>query len=133
MKLRKTRQQRKGRVEIIPMIDVMFFLLATFMLASLSLQKLDAIKLNLPQGAAAPMAQQAAPVTLSITADNHVLINHQPTSLAKLAQTLKPLLHTDQTVIVSADEHAQQGTVVHAMLAAQSAGVVHFLIAVAHE
>jgi biopolymer transport protein ExbD len=36
MKLRKSREIRKGRIEIIPMIDVMFFLLATFMLASLS-------------------------------------------------------------------------------------------------
>ena len=133
MKLRKTRQQRKGRIEIIPMIDVMFFLLATFMLASLSLQKLDAIKLNLPQGSATPMAQQAEPITLSITANNLIYLNHQPTSLTELAQQLKPLLHTDQTVIVSADEHAQQGTVVHAMLAARNTGAIHFLIAVAHE
>ena len=34
MKLRKARRRRRGRIEIIPMIDVMFFLLATFMLAS---------------------------------------------------------------------------------------------------
>lgn len=133
MKLRKTRQQRKGRIEIIPMIDVMFFLLATFMLASLSLQKLDAIKLNLPQGNATPMAQPTEPLTLSIDANNQIFLNHQPTTLTELAQRLKPLLHADQTVIVSADEHAQQGAVVHAMLAARSAGAIHFLIAVAHE
>jgi biopolymer transport protein ExbD len=34
MKLRRSRQPKRGRIEIIPMIDVMFFLLATFMLAS---------------------------------------------------------------------------------------------------
>ena len=40
---------KKGRIEIIPMIDVMFFLLATFMLASLSMQNLHSLTVNLPQ------------------------------------------------------------------------------------
>ena len=40
MKLRRARSSRRGRIEIIPMIDVMFFLLATFMLASLTMQNL---------------------------------------------------------------------------------------------
>ena len=49
MKFRPSRQRRRGRIEIIPMIDVMFFLLATFMLASLSLQNLHALTVNLPR------------------------------------------------------------------------------------
>ena len=40
MKLRRIRTAKRGRIEIIPMIDVMFFLLATFMLASLSMARL---------------------------------------------------------------------------------------------
>ena len=52
MKLRKSRTVQKGRIEIIPMIDVMFFLLATFMLASLSMQNLDSLQVNLPEGEA---------------------------------------------------------------------------------
>ena len=52
MKLRSSRTRKKGRIEIIPMIDVMFFLLATFMLASLSLQKLHSVAVNLPKGTA---------------------------------------------------------------------------------
>lgn len=50
MKLRKGRGYRRGRIEIIPMIDVMFFLLVTCMLASLSMQSLNSITVNLPQG-----------------------------------------------------------------------------------
>ena len=38
MKIQRSRSYRHGRIEIIPMIDVMFFLLVTFMLASLSMQ-----------------------------------------------------------------------------------------------
>ena len=50
MKIRRARNFRHGRIEIIPMIDVMFFLLVTFMLASLSMQSLNSIAVNLPKG-----------------------------------------------------------------------------------
>ena len=60
MKLRKGRGYRRGRIEIIPMIDVMFFLLVTFMLASLSMQSLNSITVNLPQRRRAQPAAQGA-------------------------------------------------------------------------
>ena len=66
MKLRKARSRRRGRIEIIPMIDVMFFLLATFMLASLSLQNLHSLPVDLPRGQTTPL-QAKTPVTLSVT------------------------------------------------------------------
>ena len=69
MKLRKPRTYRKGRIEIIPMIDVMFFLLVTFMLSSLSMQNLDSLQVNLPQGEAEKLKADA-PVTLTLTGDS---------------------------------------------------------------
>ena len=66
MKLRKSREFRKGRIEIIPMIDVMFFLLATFMLASLSMPNLNALSVNLSQGQAEQLTSRQ-PVTLTLT------------------------------------------------------------------
>ena len=133
MKLRKARVQRKGRIEIIPMIDVMFFLLATFMLASLSMQNLNSLKVNLPQGKADHLSTKT-PVTLSVTAEGNIFINRAPVSLPTLAAMLKPLLHgTEEDVVVSADSKAPQGIVVQAMLQARTAGAQHFLIAVAHE
>lgn len=133
MKLRKARMQRKGRIEIIPMIDVMFFLLATFMLASLSMQNLDSLKVNLPQGKAEHLSTET-PVTLSVTADGKLFINRAPVSLSTLAATLKPLLRSSaENIVVSADSKAPQGVVVQAMLQARAAGAQHFLIAVAHE
>ena len=84
MKLRRSRQPRRGRIEIIPMIDVMFFLLATFMLASLSMQQLDAVQVNLPQGAAAPM-EAKAPVTLTVTPDGKLFLDQTAVTLDSLA------------------------------------------------
>ena len=132
MKRRKSRQPRRGRIEIIPMIDVMFFLLATFMLASLSMQHLNSLPVTLPQGEAQQL-QADTQVTLSVTSDSKVFVNRPPVTLDSLAATLKPLIHDpQQNVIVSADTTAPQGMVVQAMLQARAAGVQHFLIAVKH-
>ena len=133
MKLRKSRTPRKGYIQIIPMIDVMFFLLATFMLASLSMQKLDSLQVNLPEGQAEKLSTEK-PVTLTLTKNSEIFINKESVTLDTLASTLKPLLHdAKQKLIVSADNEAPQGIVVQAMLRARNAGVQHFLIAVQHK
>ena len=133
MKLRKSRTFRKGRIEIIPMIDVMFFLLATFMLSSLSMQNLDSLQVNLPQGEAEKLSAKT-PVTLTLTSDSKIFVNRTSVTLETLGDTLKPLLRdSEQKVVVSADSDAPQGIVVQAMLRARSAGAQHFLIAVKHE
>lgn len=132
MKLRRSREARKGRIEIIPMIDVMFFLLATFMLASLSMQHLHSLPVNLPQGKAAVM-QTKMPTTLTITADSRIYLDKTPVTLDTLSSTLQPMLAKgDGSLIVSADSAAPNGVTVQAMLRARQAGAEHFLIAVKH-
>ena len=87
MKLKRSRQYRRGRIEIIPMIDVMFFLLVTFMLASLSMQSLNSITVNLPQGDA-PNLEHKEPVTMTITKDSQIFLDKTPVNLATMAFTL---------------------------------------------
>ena len=132
MKRRKSRESKKGRIEIIPMIDVMFFLLATFMLASLTMQNLNSLQVSLPQGKA-EMLSTPTPVTLTLTRDRQIFINKIPVTLDTLADTVRPLLGAEGDLIISADNDAPQGLVVQAMLQARSAGARHFLIAVKHE
>src|SRR4030067_828961 len=96
MKLRKPRTYRKGRIEIIPMIDVMFFLLATFMLSSLAIQTVYSRQVTLPQGKAEKLKTDT-PVTLTLTADSKILVNRTPVTLQTLAVTLAPLLNKAQT------------------------------------
>ena len=133
MKLRKLRARRKGRIEIIPMIDVMFFLLATFMLASLSLQNLHSLAVDLPRGQATPL-QVKSPVTLTVTREGNILLNEVPTTLDAISATIKVLLqNTDASVVVNADSAAPNGIVVQAMLKAREAGAEHFLFAIKRE
>jgi biopolymer transport protein ExbD len=132
MKLRRSRRSKRGRIEIIPMIDVMVFLLATFMLTSLAMQRLDAVRINLPQGHAQPLTQDK-PLTLSVNQANQVFINQQAVRLDQITPTVARLLRPDAKVVVAADDHASHGVVVQAMLAARRAGAEHFLVAVHRE
>jgi biopolymer transport protein ExbD len=132
MKLRKSREYKRGRIEIIPMIDVMFFLLATFMLASLSMQNLHSLPVDLPKGHAAPM-QAKTPITLTITADSRIFLDKTPVTLDTLTSTLQSMLSgPDASIIVAADSSAPNGITVQSMLKARAAGAQHFLIAVKH-
>jgi biopolymer transport protein ExbD len=130
VKLRRSRQRRRGRIEIIPMIDVMFFLLATFMLASLSLQNLHSLAVNLPRGEAPPL-QPLRSVTLTVTKGGDILIDQTGVTLESLAAVLRTVLGSPSAnVIVAADSAAPSGIVVQAMLKARDAGAEHFLFAV---
>jgi biopolymer transport protein ExbD len=133
MKLRSSHRRRRGRIEIIPMIDVMFFLLATFMLASLTMQNLHSLRVDLPQGKSASLAA-AKSVTLTVTATGDLLLNTVPVTLDTLAAALKPLLDSmGRTVVVAADRAAPNGTVVEAMLQARKAGAEEFVFAIRKE
>jgi biopolymer transport protein ExbD len=129
MKLRRSRTAKRGRIEIIPMIDVMFFLLATFMLTSLSMQRLDAIRLTLPQGHAQALASDQ-PLTLAIARDGHIEINRQRVTLDEVAATIRRLVGPQGNVVIAADQAAANGIVVQAMLRAREGGAEHFLVAV---
>jgi len=133
MKLRKARSHRRGRIEIIPMIDVMFFLLATFMLASLSLQNLHSLPIDLPRGQTTPL-QAKTPVTLTVTRAGDIFLNETAVTLEMLATTLQAMLPSaDANVVVAADSAAPNGVVVQAMLRAREAGATHFVFAIKRE
>jgi biopolymer transport protein ExbD len=133
MKLRPSRKRRRGRIEIIPMIDVMFFLLATFMLASLAMQNLHSLRVDLPQGSTTPLSAPKS-VTLTVTSAGDLFLDRVPVTLDTLAAALKPLLGPDEgTIVVAADRAAPNGTVIEAMLRAREAGAEHFVFAIRKE
>ena len=59
MKIRTPIPEKKSRLEIIPLIDIMFFLLASFMMISLQMQIVRTVKANLPTATLATSSQQA--------------------------------------------------------------------------
>jgi biopolymer transport protein ExbD len=102
------------------------------MLASLAMQRLDAVRVNLPAGIAQPMAPHE-PLTISVDRSNEIFVNHQSVHLDQIEPTVKRLLQPDGNVVIAADDAAGHGVVVQAMLAARRAGAERFLIAVHRE
>jgi biopolymer transport protein ExbD len=62
----------KARIEIIPLIDIMFFLLASFMMVSLSQVHVKGIKLNLPTGIMGQTQSRREYVALSVDKDGEI-------------------------------------------------------------
>jgi len=129
MKLKRPREPKKARIVIIPLIDVMFFLLVTFMLASLSMQNLNSIKVNLPKGQSSSIPNDNHLITISISKDQTIYVNKTPVSLDVLESYLKTHFNPNQYVIIASDKEAPSGIMVKAMLKAQNAGFFHLLIA----
>ena len=97
---------KKARIEIIPLIDIMFFLLATFVMVSLSMSKNQGVSVQLP-GASTSAAQDEPDksTTLSVNAKSEVFFNKDKISLAQLPfrlQTLKGA-QKDPRIIINSD------------------------------
>src|SRR6185312_9603386 len=92
---------RKARIEIIPMIDTVFFLLVFFMMASLSMTVHGGIPVNLPKAAKAARA----PVSISIGRDGVVYLEREPIEPAQLSARLQARASTepDLAVVIEAD------------------------------
>ena len=125
------RSIKKARIEIIPMIDTIFFLLVFFMISTLSMARYSGLPVNLPKAASGQQpATESAAVT--ITSDGRVFIDKQEVARDNVRSVLQQRLATkpDLLVLINADERVEHGRVVEVMDDARQAGVVKMAIAV---
>jgi biopolymer transport protein ExbD len=126
----RRRPPRKARIEIIPMIDTVFFLLVFFMMASLSMTVHGGIPVNLPKAAKAEAAR--APVSISISREGVIYLEREPIEPDQLTARLQARARTEPEVgvVIEADTEALHGRVVDVMDAARLAGIGKMAIAV---
>src|SRR4029453_18355716 len=87
--------KKKARIEIIPLIDVIFFLLATFVLFTLSLNKAGGVaEINLPFSESGE-SREPSTVTISVTEAGTIAWNKDFISLAEFIERLKAYKLTD--------------------------------------
>lgn len=92
MQLASPLAKKKARIEIIPLIDIIFFLLATFVMVSLSMVKQRGISVQLPAAASGqPEAAKTPEATLTIAADGSYFLNREPLSLPVIRERLRAL------------------------------------------
>lgn len=115
VQLRNLRTTNKPRLMIIPMIDIIFFLLVFFMMSMLSMVVQRSMPVNLPASAGAVDLQRKIPIT--VTADGKIYVEETATDLQGMMQRLQAekAKGTDITVILRADKAAQYGAFVQVL------------------
>jgi biopolymer transport protein ExbD len=122
--------RKKARIEIIPMIDTMFFLLVFFMVATLSMAVQRGLPVNLPASASAK-ADIPDTVSITVTADGAVFVNKEAVPVTALRDRLRGVqqVRTEPSVVVNADEAVRYGLVVEVLDAVKQAGLTKLAIA----
>jgi biopolymer transport protein ExbD len=100
--------KKKARIEIIPLIDVIFFLLATFVLFTLSLNKSGGLKVDLPQSETGEVRDPAGAVTITVTSEGGVAWDKDAIPLDQFIARLQQykIEDPDGRILINADTDA---------------------------
>ncbi len=106
-----------AQINIVPMIDVIFAILAFFIMSSLFLTKIEGLPVNLPKASSAQQQQATEPIAVTIDELGTISLNRQPITLDLLEAEIKKSINVNQErlVIVNADEKVGHGKVVAVM------------------
>ena len=132
MKLPSPIRPRKSRIVIIPLIDIMFFLLASFMMVTLQMQIVRTVKANLPTATQAASNQKPDMVALFVNRDGQLSVDKKPISFSDLNTLLTNRfnLNTNLPVYITGAQDATHGSVVYVLDLVKRAGISHVAIAV---
>ena len=116
--------RKKARIEIIPLIDIMFFLLASFMMVSLSQVHMKGIKVNLPSGVSGQTQTKREYISVSVDKDGHYFFDKDEVKDEELISRLKKVHDSapDAKVFVRGDRDSVHLNVTHALDIIRSAG-----------
>jgi biopolymer transport protein ExbD len=130
MNIPSPRTSRRARIEIIPLIDIIFFLLATFMMVSMSMIKNQGIMLNLPAASTGAPQERSEYTSISITADSGYFFNKEPVSSEQLVERLAALKASvpEPRVYINADAKAEFGQAVSVLDEARKVGITKVAI-----
>ena len=133
MKFKRRSELKRTKIEIIPMVDTMFFMLVFFMLSSLALSKLVAMPVDLPKASTSQRIQEDKNLALSIDSQGQIYLDRQPVTVAGLESAIRTAAGAsaspDLTLVINADERASHGLVVQCIDEARAAGLSKFAIA----
>ena len=125
MKIISPVPKRRLRIVIIPLIDIMFFLLAAFMMVSIQMSKTENIKVHLPSASQSRQDFRPDMVNLAVDRSGAVWLEKKEISLADLGYALSNRFRAnpDLPVYISGDRDALHGDMVKVCEAARAVGV----------
>lgn len=117
--------KKKARIEIIPLIDVIFFLLATFVLFTLALNKSNGLPVKLPDAASGEKRDPANSVTITVTAEGTLAWDKDPVTLQEFLERLQQykLREANPKVLINGDQDAMFSQAIYAFDEVRKAGI----------
>ena len=115
---------KKARIEIIPLIDIMFFLLASFMMVSLSQVRMKGMNVNLPTGQSGEVQNKKDYISVSVNKDGNAFYDKTEVSYDELLQKLKQeyVTNPDGKVFVRGDAETVHGNIIRVLELCRAAG-----------
>jgi biopolymer transport protein ExbD len=125
MKIPSPIPKRRSRIVIIPLIDIMFFLLASFMMVSLQMSQTENIKVRLPSATEAQQDYKPNMVNIAVDKSGGVWLQKKQISLAELGTTLSNRFGADPDlpVYISGDRDTLHGDMVKVYQTVRGAGI----------
>ncbi len=128
MKIGSPTPHKKARIEIIPLIDIMFFLLAAFMMVSITMVKMQSIKMDLPTATQARRDFKPEIINIAVDKTGECYIEKQRKSQQEVFEFLTNRLHTSASttnipVYISGDKNATHGAVIAVLDLVRRAGI----------
>jgi biopolymer transport protein ExbD len=135
MKINSPVTRKRTRLEIIPLIDIMFFLLASFMMVSLQMQKVRTLKASLPTATQAASTRKPDVINLNVDQDGRVELDHKLVSFPELAAALsrRQQINTNVPVYLSGNRAATHGSVLYVLDFVKRAGIRQVAVAIKAE
>lgn len=129
MRLRRP-EPKKARIEIIPMIDTIFFLLVFFMIASLAMTKMTGMPVQLPKSASA-QSKPVVKVMVTVTAAGHYYVDKLPVEFAQIYGEMRRRLRDNPklVVILNCDKTQKVDRLIQVMDEVKRANAENVLIA----
>jgi biopolymer transport protein ExbD len=115
---------KKARIEIIPLIDIMFFLLASFMMVSLSQVHMKGIKVTLPTGQSGETQSKRDYISVSVDVNGNPYFDKEEMNYDQLAATLKRVHdeNPEAKVFVRGDAATVHGNIIRVLDILRSVG-----------
>jgi biopolymer transport protein ExbD len=116
--------KKHARIEIIPLIDIMFFLLASFMMVSLSQTTMKGMKVALPTGSSGQTQSKKDYYSFSVDRDGYIYWDKQRINYEDVPAKLKPIyaMNPEAKIFIRADREALHGNVTRLLDQIRSTG-----------
>jgi biopolymer transport protein ExbD len=117
MRLSSPITHKKGRIEIIPLIDIMFFLLASFMMVSLSQVHMKGIRVTLPVGQSGETQSKRDYISVSVDKNGNPYFDKAEMNYDQLTATLQKVHdeNPEAKVFIRGDADTVHGNIIRVL------------------